>query len=327
MDGKDFLNLNNNLMAHINESLQRLAKRLNLIDPDNDTLEEYILTPEEEERVISHEIKLAKEHFTWKHQDIATKEQIDFKISEIDWNERIDREAILWRTNSIKHYDRWIIEQRVKEAIEKDRRLKELQAIWTAENMYKLMAWTSQNEFGKRLLVKDKNTGNDFSKIISALCFFVARDKRFETEFDPKLKYSLDKGLLIRGVSGLGKTHLVKCISKNGLNPILVLSMLDIFEEIRVYGEFNVSLDGYGVVYLDDVGTEESSAKHYGNAINFFKNFIEGSYLKRKTFNHIMLSTNNSFAELEQKYGFRVRSRIKDMFNIIDIEGKDMRGG
>lgn len=313
-------------MAHINESLQRLAKRLNLIDPDHEYLEEYILTPEEEEKVLSHEIQLAKDHYAWKLDGIATKDQIDFKISQINWDERIDRDAILQRTNSIKHYDRWIIEQRAKEALHEENKKKELQKTWTATNIYKLMAWTSQNEFGKKLIVKDSKTGNDFTNLITALCFFVSKDKRFETDFDPKLKYSLNKGLLIRGVSGLGKTHLVKCIQKNGLNPILILSMLDISEAIRMYGEFSVNTDGYGIVYLDDVGTEEPNAKHYGNVINFFKNFIEGTYLRKKTYEHIMMSTNNSFAQIEQMYGFRVRSRIKDMFNIIDVTGKDMRG-
>jgi hypothetical protein len=307
-------------MGHISESLQRLAKRLNLID--HEYLEEYILTQAEEEKVLSHEIQLAKDHYAWKLEGIATKEQIDFKISQINWNERIDREAILQRTNSIKHYDRWIIEQRIKEALNEENKLKELRETWTATNIYKLMAWTSQNEFDKKLIVKDQKTGNDFTRLITALCFFVARDVRFETE----LKYSLKKGLLIRGVSGLGKTHLVKCIQKNGLNPILILSMLDISEEIRLNGEYSASMEGYGIVYLDDVGTEEPNTKHYGNVINFFKNFIEGSYLRKKSFDHIMMSTNNSFAQLEQMYGFRVRSRIKDMFNVIDVSGKDMRG-
>lgn len=314
-------------MAHISESLQRLAKRLNLTGPEDDILEEWILTPEEEHKLITHEIQRAKDHYSWKIKDIvATPDELDFKISQINWDERVDKEFILQRANSIKHYDNWVKEQRVKEVLEEERRLKELQDTWTATNMYKLMAWTSQNEFGKKLIVKDKDTGNDFSNLITALCFFVSRDKRFETDFDPKLKYSLKKGLLIRGVSGLGKTHLVKCISGNKLNPILLLSMLEISDEIRLNGDFKVQLDGYGIVYLDDVGTEEADAKHYGNVINFFKNFIEGTYLKRTTFNHIMMSTNNSFAQIEQKYGFRVRSRIKDMFNIIDVTGKDMRG-
>lgn len=300
-----------------------MAKRLNLTGPD-DEVEEYILTSFEEERVISHEIRMAKDHYAWKVKGILmTQDEIDLKVSQINWLERIDRDAILQRANSIKHYDNWIKEQRVKEKLDEERVQKGLRDTWTATNIYKLMAWTSQNDYGKKLVLKDKDTGNDFTKLITALCFFISRDARFETE----LGYSLKKGLLIRGVSGLGKTHLVKCISKNGLNPILILSMLDISEEIRINGEINISLDGFGVIYLDDVGTEEAAAKHYGNVINFFKNFIEGTYHKRKSFEHIMMSTNNSFAQIEQKYGFRVRSRIKDMFNVIDVTGKDMRGG
>lgn len=313
------------MAKQINESLQRLAKRLNLTGPDDEG-EEYILTKEEEEKAIAHEIKLAQEHYAWRVKGILmTKDEIDLKISQINWLERLDQDLILKRANSAKHYERWIIEQRVKEKLNEEKRIKELQEAWTAENLYKLMAWTSQNEYGKRLLVKDPKTGNDFSKLITALCFFVSRDKRFET-LDPKHPYSLDKALIIRGISGLGKTHLVKCIAKNGLNPILILSMLDISEQIRLHGEVNISLDGYSIIYLDDVGTEEASAKHYGNVINFFKNFIEGTYLRRKSFNHIIMSTNNSFSELEQKYGFRVRSRLKDMANVIDVSGKDMRG-
>ena len=303
------------MAKQINESLQRLAKRLNLTGPDDEG-EEYILTREEEEKAIAHEIKLAQEHYTWRVRGILmTQDEIDLKISQINWLEKLDQGLILKRANSAKHYDRWIIEQRVKEKLNEEKRLKDLQDAWTARNLYKLMAWTSQNEYGKKLLVKDPKTGNDFSKLITALCYFVSRDKRFETE----LGYSLDKALLIRGISGLGKTHLVKCIAKNGLNPILILSMLDISEQIRLHGEVNVSLDGYGIVYLDDVGTEDATAKHYGNVINFLKNFIEGTYHKRKSFNHIIMSTNNSFAEWEQKYGFRVRSRLKEMANIIDV--------
>jgi len=77
---------------------------------------------------------------------------------------------------------------------------------------------------------------------------------------------------------------------------------------------------------LDDVGTEEHTVNHYGTKISFFKNFIEKYYLQNKTYEKLVVSTNNSFNEMEEKYGFRVRSRIKDMFNIIDVTGKDMRG-
>src|SRR6478736_5729447 len=114
------------MAKQINESLQRLAKRLNLTGPDDEG-EEYILTPEEEARVLAHEIQLAKDHYAWKVKGILmTQDEIDLKISQINWLERIDQDAILQRTNSIKHYDNWIKEQRAKEKLEEERRLKEL---------------------------------------------------------------------------------------------------------------------------------------------------------------------------------------------------------
>jgi DNA replication protein DnaC len=99
-----------------------------------------------------------------------------------------------------------------------------------------------------------------------------------------------------------------------------------VVDEIKSTGEYQIKRGDNKILYLDDVGTEESTALHYGNKINFFKNFIETVYLKNKIFNQLIISTNCSFTEMEEKYGFRVRSRMKDMFNVVDIKCKDMRG-
>ena len=40
-------------------------------------------------------------------------------------------------------------------------------------------------------------------------------------------------------------------------------------------------------------------------------------------FTHI--TTNKSVDEIEQMYGTRVRSRMKEMFNMIVLDGKDRR--
>ena len=177
------------------------------------------------------------------------------------------------------------------------------------------MAWTSEKCYGKKLILHDDNT-----LLIRAICFFFSRDERFETE----LNYDLNKGFLIRGVSGLGKTYLLKCIENNDVRPIKIVSMIDISEQVKEEGTYDLQYKNS--LYLDDVGTEEPIVNHYGTKINWFKNFIEIYYLKNKPFNKLIISTNNSFDEIENKYGFRVRSRIKDMFNIIDVRGKDMRG-
>lgn len=280
--------------------------------------EPYILTPDEERIAIANEILSLQRYATWKMKGLAfTDIQIAQKISEIDWDAEINRDEILQRCNSNKQYGIWQQQQREnekKQAIEKEQKLKEL---YTPKNLFRLMQWTSENEFGKRLIVHDDN-----KKLIKSLCYFVSRDEKFETE----LGYSLNKGIVIRGISGLGKTHIVQCIRKNELNPILILSMLDITGDIKANGEYEISLDGNKIIYLDDVGTEEPTVNHFGTKISFFKNFIESYYLRNKIYNNLMFSTNNSFAEIEEKYGFRVRSRMKDMFNIIDVTGKDMRG-
>ncbi len=309
-------------MEPINNRLQKLAKQLNLTS-SNDGQDEYILTKEEEDRLVRNEIDAQKKLIAWKmRQALSTADEIDLRLSKMNWDDRIDRKSMFDRANSVKHYGIWEKQQREKEKEEIAKKQKELKEQWTAKRMYHHMAWVSENQYGKKLVVKDEKRGHDFTKFITALCFFVARDERFETE----LGYSLNKGLLIRGISGLGKTHLVKCLESNSLNPILILSMLDISDEVRDNGEYLIKVGNNKIIYLDDVGTEEATVNHYGTKINFFKNFIEGVYLRTQTFNHLMFSTNNSASELQDKYGFRVRSRMKDMFNVIDVTGKDMRG-
>lgn len=303
-------------MDNKNQPLAQLAKRLNLTDPEP---EPYILTKEEEDVRMEYEITERKKHKAWKLAQMQFSEQeILKKLSEIEWDKEFNREEILQQANSSKQQKIWHEQQREKEKIEKEEAYKKLVDRCDAKYMFRLMNWTSENIFNRTLVVNTEN-----KNFITTLCYFLSNDKRFETE----LGYSFKKGLLIRGISGLGKTHLVRCLEKNELNPVLVLSMIEITDEIKMQGEYHLNLGSNKVVYLDDVGTEEPVVNHYGTKITFFKNFIELVYLKNqnKTFNKLMISTNNSFAEIEEKYGFRVRSRMAEMFNIIDVKGKDMR--
>lgn len=299
------------------------AKRIGLLEGMNCSTnyeqEPYILTPEEELVIINNAIEAKKSHAVWKMKELCFSDnKIDEKIKEINWADKINRDYVLKRANSNKIYDNWQATQRENERKYYIQKKKELTDFWTAEQMFKYMGIVSEKNYGKKLIV------NQFNKtLISAICFFITRDERFETE----LGFSFKKGLLIRGVSGIGKTYLVKCIENNELNPILILSMIDIADEIKSEGEYNVKNNGRKIIYMDDVGTEESTINHYGTKINFFKNFIEQTYLKNidAGFNWLIISTNNSFNEIEEKYGFRVRSRMKEMFNVIDVSGKDMR--
>jgi len=303
-------------MTPIKQTLEMLAKRLQLT-ASNDEPEEYILTKEEEVEATNYAITRAKDAYQTKHLELGDRLiDIEVKISEINWEREVDIEYVLKNCNSNKLYQVWLKNKKEQERLDAIKKYEELKKKYTAKFIYNIMAWTSENVYGKKLVVNNWNRN-----LITTICFFISGDERFETE----LGYSFKKGLLIRGISGLGKTFLFNCVKTNELLPITIVSMVEISEEVKENG--HMQLPEYkGIIYLDDVGTEEATINHYGTKINFFKNFIEKYYLNNISYNRLIVSTNNSFSELEEKYGFRVRSRMKDMFNIITVDGTDMRG-
>lgn len=302
-----YLGAAGNLGKEVEKYLSK--KEIKITPPD------WILTAEEEAQARFNFIAEQKKLYAWKLADRkCLEEKIREKIDEIDW-EKIDATEYLDIVNRNKHIsiqrEKQLEENRQKEIEER----KQLVARCNANYMYNGIQRTSFIRYNKKLIVNEDNR-----HLITAVCMFLSEDKRFEDE----LGYSFQKGLWIRGNVGLGKTHIIKCASANELNPILVTSILDITEQVREHGDFEFATSR--IVYIDDVGTEQPLVKHYGTDITFFKSFIEKRYAHQDVYNNIIVSTNLSFDEVERMYGFRVRSRIKDMFNIINVTGKDMRG-
>lgn len=299
----------------LNQELHKLAKNLRLTD--DQTLELYVLTPEEEAKAVAWAIDEAKKFMAWKMRRVLkTQDEILHKLSLVNWEEKINRQEVLARANAAKMQAQWQQGQRKADREQEINRLNELQQYWTYGRVYKLMKHNSLHVFGKEL---DETPGN--LPAIKSLCFFIARDDRFADE----LGFDRQKGLLIRGPSGTGKTHLVRCAEDNGLNPILTLSILDITEKVTEDGKYQINNQGKKIIYLDDVGTEESSVKHFGTTILWFKNYIETVYHRTKCYNHLIITTNLNFQGLGNQYGFRVASRMREMFNVVDLTGKDYR--
>jgi DNA replication protein DnaC len=299
----------------LNKELHKLAETLNLTDMQE--LEPYILTQDEESRAIEQSVISAKKLAAWKMNRMQyTQEEIFSKLSRINWEETIDRDQVLKLANTAKLQEQWRESQKVKRRQEEESQHKELEVFWTYTRVFNLMKWNSEHVFGKPF---DQDTDN--LKAVKAICFFVSRNDRFISE----LKYDARKGLLLRGSSGTGKTHLVRCVENNGLNPILTQSTLAITDQLKDQGEFKFQINGQRIIYLDDVGTEEPVVNYYGTKITWFKNFIEGVYLKSNVFNHLIISTNLNWQGIGEMYGYRVESRMREMFNVIDLTGKDRR--
>ena len=277
-----------------------MVEQLNLTNLE-DEQDPYILTKDEENIIIENAIKMAKENYQYRMLQLGDRLQnVLLKISEIDWITEIDSKNLFKTCNSNKIQDNWFKERRKDEIEFLKKRERELKEKYTAKFIFNLMAFTSKKVFDVDLIV----------------------NPRFETE----LGYSFKKGLLIRGVSGLGKTFLIRCVQDNELQPVQVLSMIAIANEIKSNGEYRLPYSPEKIIYLDDVGTEQATINHFVTKINFFKDYLEMYYLNNIFYNNLIISMNNDFDEIEEKYGFRVRSRIKDMFNIIDVVGEDMRG-
>ena len=86
--------------------------------------------------------------------------------------------------------------------------------------------------------------------------------------------------------------------------------------------------ESYPKIYcFDDLGVEQP-LKHYGNQCNIMAEILLSRYdlfVHHGMLTH--LTTNLSASEIEQAYGNRVRSRMREMFNLVafDREVKDKR--
>ncbi len=204
--------------------------------------------------------------------------------------------------------------QRAKEASEK------LRSEWDYTAFLKLMRTESWNRGVK--LVENEDTLH----LIKALCFRFSYNERYETE----LGYSFSKGLIVHGEPGLGKTYLFELIQNNPFNNLQIITMHDIVRSVVDTGDFKgQKWFTYNQILIDDVGTEyfgDNAIKRYGTDINWFKTFIENEYSKsKKTLSRVIITTNDSAEEIGNKYGFRVRDRLAEMFDVIRVTGKSFR--
>jgi hypothetical protein len=153
---------------------------------------------------------------------------------------------------------------------------------------------------------------------------------------------SLRKGILLTGPIGCGKTSLMQLVSY--FFPRETQYMIKPTREIS----FEFEKDGFAVINhyskgsfvryanmpflpkvycFDDLGLEQTP-KYYGNECNVMAEILLNRYdlfVSKRMMTHI--TTNLSASELESIYGNRIRSRMREMFNLVafDRDTKDKR--
>jgi len=144
-----------------------------------------------------------------------------------------------------------------------------------------------------------------------------------------------NKGLLVVGNIGCGKTTLMS-IFRDGANPYRIVSCREVSEAWKKSGDIEkycktfhnpYTTSPYGAlpigICFDDLGIENKT-KNYGDESNAMEDVLLNWYDK-KQFNKVHITTNLTPEEIEAKYGKRVRSRMKEMFNLVKFEGGDLR--
>ena len=187
---------------------------------------------------------------------------------------------------------------------------------------------------GKILFGKQFSIHPEDYKTVFLLLIYFYRDLENIERFELDLK----KGILLQGPVGCGKTSLL----------FLMRLMLPKDEQFTIISARDIGLefvrDGYSVIEkystksfvnsdqvlrpkaycLDDLGLE-APFKHFGNETNVIGEILLSryplfTYQRMKTH----ATTNLSAAQLEKVYGNRIRSRMREMFNLISFDSKSV---
>lgn len=189
---------------------------------------------------------------------------------------------------------------------------------------------------GKKFELNDVTREN----IAPFLYYFSKNENFFKCKNLSNLsKPSFDKGLLVIGDFGNGKTSVFKTFEKIFKNmPGYIFTG---YSANHVVVEYEKCTDDIlrkefehkmfkGKRYFDDVKTERT-ASNYGK-VNIFKEILEERY-NQKSLTYISCNykdgspndINEALSEFGEKYGGRVYDRLFEMFNIIEFKGKSFR--
>ncbi len=222
---------------------------------------------------------------------------------------------------------------------------------FTVEQIETWFQQEAQRHLGRPYVIDDNNR-----RIVRALCLYFAEDERFEAEGFG----SLEKGLLLRGGVGCGKTTLLTIFSRNPRLPFVVSPCRELvadYTETAPAGQVAGGTDalrwttkmiklmaGKDAAYnyrthaglcLDDIGTEDWRAKHYGVQLNVVEHVIssrDDSVVAGDMPRYATHATTNvpfddytapdgvsTLPGLETIYGTRWRSRVRGLFNILSF--------
>lgn len=188
----------------------------------------------------------------------------------------------------------------------------------------------SQYAFKKADYLKVVFKQDEFNeKIFENVCRYFVNDESGE--------YDLNKGLLIFGHVGCGKTTLMRIMNENPKSSYRIVHCKiiadnflkagnDADDVIREYSRpYSNSLharefkngDNMGICF-EDLGTEDEVTS-FGNKRNVLADLILRCYDNYQLRGRVHITTNLTKDAIKQFYGDRVVSRMQEMFNMVEF--------
>ena len=171
----------------------------------------------------------------------------------------------------------------------------------------------------------------------------------FQSPDFEKRGYSLKKGLLLMGGVGTGKTTAIKLFQGLVVNQdhrFGIVNCRHIVRDFRKQGEDvidkygrksftkRMASDGLGyeegmrpVIWcIDDLGHGEVVSKQYGNESNVIADILLDRYENFQRVGQTTHATTNLDPDgFEKIYGARTRDRMREMMNLIRVDGDSFR--
>ena len=241
-------------------------------------------------------------------------------------------QAILWAKQ--RKEDR--LKEVERKAAEDKRRQTLFKSDWPFEQTKGYMLYRAQK------IIPGFKLDADNTVVFELLCYYFSNDRRFISSANGLgiKNASLEKGIVLAGNCGVGKTWLMKLFCKNQRQVFFIRNAKDVANEFEKGGQetvdqyvdlFKNAFEDPDCFYqktsglcLDDMGTEDIK-NNYGNKKSVIGDLIELRYAKGNMGIMFHATTNLTGVQLNDYYGARVVSRLREVANFIELPGKDRR--
>lgn len=226
---------------------------------------------------------------------------------------------------------KWGIEFDKKAVEEKRASYESTMRPWTKSEMLEVFNASANKivvEKGKDAFLIDSSN----EAVISDLCDYFTGTSN---------KLAGNRGILMMGGVGNGKTTIMEAFSKNKIACFKKIEAAEMVHYVKMKGaeSWKIFLSGsyspglkenfhqrYCGWLIDDLGTEEV-INDFGNRLDIIANIVFAIEKDRRKYAGMFhFTTNLGAKELQERYGARITSRLGELCNQVVLPGDDRRG-